>query len=181
MAGASGAESAGTGQGVRFTFTIPVAEDAPRASGAAVRRARSTGPDDGLPPVLVVDDDPRMLRFVRDALARAGYAPLATGDPGELPGLVRTRNPCLVLLDLMLPGTDGIELMEATPELADIPVIFISAYGRDEAVARALERGAADYLVKPFSATELTARVQAALRKWAGPETFVLGDSRRRL
>ena len=170
------AESAGSGQGTRFTFTIPVAEDAPRASGAAVGCARSTGPDEGLPPVLVVDDDPRMLRFVRDALAGAGYAPLATGDPGELPGLVRTRNPCLVLLDLMLPGTDGIELMEAIPELADIPVIFISAYGRDESVARALERGAADYLVKPFSATELTARVQAALRKRAGPETFVLGD-----
>ncbi len=169
------AESAGPGQGARFTFTVPVAEDAPRASGAAVRRARSTGPDGGAPPVLVVDDDPRMLRFVRDALAKAGYTPLATGDPGELPGLVRTLKPCLVLLDLMLPGTDGIELMGAIPELADIPVIFISAYGRDETVARALERGAADYLVKPFSETELTARIQAALRRWAGPETFVLG------
>ena len=170
------AESAGPGQGARFTFTVPVAEDAPRATGAAVRRARSTGPDNAVPPVLVVDDDPRMLHFVRDALAKAGYTPLATGDPGELPGLVRTQNPCLVLLDLMLPGTDGIELMEAIPELADIPVIFISAYGRDETVARALEKGAADYLVKPFSATELTARIQAALRRWAGPETFVLGD-----
>ncbi len=76
----------------------------------------------------------------------------------------------------MLPGADGIELMETVPELADLPVIFISAYGRDETVARALEKGAADYLVKPFSATELTARIQAALRKRAGPETFVLGD-----
>ncbi len=76
----------------------------------------------------------------------------------------------------MLPGADGIELMETVPELADLPVIFISAYGRDETVARALEKGAADYLVKPFSATELTARVQAALRKHAGPETFTLGD-----
>ena len=76
----------------------------------------------------------------------------------------------------MLPGPDGIELMERIPELADLPVIFISAYGRDETIARALETGAADYIVKPFSPTELTARVQAALRRQAGPEAFLLGD-----
>ena len=70
----------------------------------------------------------------------------------------------------------GIELMETVPELAAIPVIFISAYGRDGTVARALERGADDDLVKPFSATELTARVQAALRKLVGPEPFALGE-----
>ena len=170
------AESAGPGQGARFTFTIPAAGDAVRAPGAARDGARPVGPDGGPPRVLVVDDDARMLRFVRDALAQAGYAPLATGEPEELPRIVRTENPCLVLLDLMLPGADGVELMETLPELADIPVIFISAYGRDETVARALERGAADYLVKPFSATELTARIQAALRRQAGPETFALGD-----
>ena len=165
------AESGGPGQGTRFTFTIPAAEDAARAPGAA----RGGSPPAGREGVLVVDDDPRTLRFVRDALAQAGYAPLVTGDPEELPRLVRTERPCMVLLDLMLPGADGIELMETVPELADVPVIFISAYGRDETVARALEKGAADYLVKPFSATELTARIQAALRKRAGPETFVLG------
>ena len=170
------AESAGPGRGARFTFTVPAAGDPVRAPGAARGRAPPAGRNGEPPPVLVVDDDPRMLRFVRDALAQAGYAPLATGDPGEISGIVGTQRPCLVLLDLMLPGTDGIELMETLPELADIPVIFISAYGRDETVARALEKGAADYLVKPFSATELTARIQAALRKRAGPETFVLGD-----
>ncbi len=170
------AESGGPGQGTRFIFTVPLAGDAAPAPGTTRDGARPSGPDGGPAPVLVVDDDPRMLRFVRDALAQAGYAPLATGDPGELPRIVRTESPCLVLLDLMLPGADGIELMETLPELADIPVIFISAYGRDETIARALERGAADYLVKPFSATELTARIQAALRKRAGPETFVLGD-----
>ena len=75
----------------------------------------------------------------------------------------------------MLPGTDGIELMEQVPELADLPVIFISGYGRDETVARALESGAADYIVKPFSPTELTARVGAALRRTAGAEPFAIG------
>ena len=76
----------------------------------------------------------------------------------------------------MLPGTDGIELMRTVPELADLPVIFISGYGRDETIARALEAGAADYIVKPFSPTELTARIRAALRRRADPEPFLLGD-----
>ena len=170
------AESAGPGQGTRFTFTIPVAEDAARATGAAHDRSLPAGRGGEPSPVLVVDDDARTLRFVRDALAKAGYTALATGNPDELSEIMRTQRPCLVLLDLMLPGADGIELLETVPELADVPVIFISAYGREETVARALERGAADYLVKPFSATELTARIRAALRKRAGPDTFILGD-----
>ena len=59
----------------------------------------------------------------------------------------------------MLPGSDGVELMESLPELADLPVIFISGYRRDETIALALKAGAADYIVKPFSPTELVARV----------------------
>ena len=124
----------------------------------------------------MVDDDPQTLRYVRNALSAAGYAPVVTGDHRDVPRLIRTEKPRLVLLDLMLSGTDGIELMERIPELADQPVIFISGYGRDETVARALETGAADYMVKPFSPTELTARVRAALRGRAEPEPFLTGD-----
>ena len=126
--------------------------------------------------ILVVDDDPLTLRYVRDVLSDAGYAPLVTGDPDGLPGVIRAEKPRLVLLDLMLPGTDGIELMQRVPEFADLPVIFISGYGRDETIARALESGAADYIVKPFSPTELVARVQAALRNRAEPEFFLHGE-----
>ena len=97
-----------------------------------------------------------------------------TGDPKEVSGLVRSERPRLVLLDLMLPGTDGIELMEPVPEFADLPVIFISGYGRDETIAWALEAGAADYIVKPFSPTELRARIRTALRKQAEPEPYLL-------
>ena len=117
-----------------------------------------------------------MLRYVRDALLEAGYAPLVTGDHRELARILRTEGPQLVVLDLVLPEADGIELMERVPGLADLPVIFISAYGRDETVARAFEAGAADYIVKPFSTTELTARIRAALRRRAEPEPFVLGE-----
>ena len=81
-----------------------------------------------------------------------------------------------MLLDLMLPDVDGIELMGQVPELADLPVIFISGYRRDKTVAKALESGAADYIVKPFSPTELVARVRAALRRSEEPEPFVVGD-----
>ena len=97
----------------------------------------------------------------------------ATADKEHV---IETERPHLVLLDLMLPDTDGIELMQHVPELSELPVIFISAYGRDETIARALERGAVDYIVKPFSPTELVARIRAALRGKAEPEPFVLGD-----
>ena len=172
------AESGGPGLGARFTFTIPVAADA----------AAATAPPGGLPlppgtkgrerRIVVLDDDWHTLRDVRDALADAGYAPLVTSDPDRLAGIIRAERPSLVLLDLMLPGVDGIELMGRVPALAEIPVIFISGYGRDETIARALDSGAADYIVKPFSPTELVARVQAALRRRGAPETFALGDLR---
>ena len=114
---------------------------------------------------------------MRDTLTDAGYAPQVTGDPEDVPRLIKTKKPALVLLDLVLPGTDGIALMERVPELADLPVIFISGYGWDQTIAKALEAGAADYVVKPFSPTELVARIQAALRgQDTPPEPYRLGN-----
>ena len=172
------AESPHLDQGSRFTFTVPVAQREGGPDEGHGFRSRSRPPRMGRDqtPVLVVDDDPQMLRFVRNALVGAGYAVVATGDPLELSRIIKADKPQLVLLDLMFSGTDGLELMERVPELDDLPVIFISAYGRDETIARALESGAADYIVKPFSVTELTARVQAALRRRSEAEPFVLGD-----
>ena len=166
------ATSDGPGRGTQITFTIPVAEEA----GDVRDQYRPSQQGSERPPILVVDDDPQMLRFVRDALDRAGYSPIVTGDYHGLSRILKAQKPHLVLLDLILPGADGIELMENVTEMTDLPVIFISAYGRDETIAKALERGAVDYLVKPFSATELTARVRAALRRRTELEPFVLGD-----
>ena len=171
--GRIGATSAGLGQGTQFTFTLPLA---PGARAAADATPDSPAGRQEPTRVLVVDDDPQTLRYVRDALDGTAYLPLVTGDPHEVPRLVRTEKPGLVLLDLVLPGMDGIEMMKSIPELADLPVIFISGYGRDETIARALEAGAADYIVKPFSPTELTARIRAALRRRSAPEPFLLGD-----
>ena len=170
------AESGGTDRGARFTFTIPVAGGAEPEAPSAARTSRARGPRGNRTPILVVDDDPETLRYARAVLSDAGYAPLVTGDPEHLSRIIRSERPSLVLLDLILPGTDGIELMRNLPDLAGLPVIFISAYGRDETIARALESGAADYIVKPFSPTELVARVRAALRARSEPESFVLDD-----
>ncbi len=167
------AESGGPGRGTRFTFTVPVADfelgDAAAQGAPATSRVAPT-------PILVVDDDPQTLRQLRDTLADAGYAPIVTGVHTGLTKIIEAEKPRLVLLDLMLPGTDGIELMRTVPALAELPVIFISAYGRDETVARALDSGALDYIVKPFSPAELTARIRVALRRRDEPESFRLGD-----
>ncbi len=173
------ARSGGEGQGARFTFTVPLAAHAdgdPESADVVRGSAGPQQPRRAQSRILAVDDDPQALRYVRDALTTAGYAAVVTADHRELSRVIQAEKPHLVLLDLMLSGTDGIELMERVPELADQPVIFISAYGRDETIARALGAGAADYIVKPFSPTELTARVRAALRKHAAPERFVLGQ-----
>ena len=172
------AESGGDGRGTRVVFTIPVAAEA-GGSGAVdggASRDRRPGERRGEKRILVVDDDPQALRSARDALTAAGYATVVTGDPRELSRLIRTERPDLILLDLVLPGIDGIELMERIRETAEPPVVFVSAYGGDETIARALESGAADYVVKPFSPTVLTARVRAVLRRQAEPEPFVLND-----
>ena len=168
------AESGGAGQGTRIAFTLPVAEEqgsTPAVPTSPLARERGTET-----PILVVDDDPYARRQMRDALGAAGYAPATTGEPGQVAPLIEEKHPALVLLDLVLPGADGIELMRTLPALADLPVIFVSAYGRGETVARALEAGAADYIVKPFSAAELVARVELALRRRTAPAPFVLGD-----
>ena len=172
------AESGGPGLGARFTFTLPAAGDeaAPHAGGPE----RPPPPGRRRTRVLVLDDDPLMLRFVRDALAAAGWTALPTGDPEQLGRLIEAERPHLVLLDVVLPGADGIDLMQRIPELAELPVIFISGYGNDATIAKALELGAADYIVKPFSPTELVARIRAALRRRDRPAAFVLDQLRVR-
>ena len=178
------AESDGPGQGARFTFTIPVAEEVGTGTTTqSPRRATRTQQKESEEiRILVVDDDPQALRYIRDALSKADFTPIVTADPKEAISLTEEKKPHLVLLDLVLPDSDGIALMQDILRMTDVPVIFVSAYGKDQVIAQAFEQGAADYIVKPFSPTELVARVRAALRRQADPyrieslEPYVLGD-----
>ena len=176
------AESDGPGLGATFTFTLPTVEEAGFVSPAAApqlstRPSRKSVREQVR--ILAVDDDLQALRYVRDALIKSGYAVVATSDPEDVLHLVEEEKPHLVLLDLMLPGVDGIDLMKDIVAARDLPVIFVSAYGQDRLVARAFEMGADDYVVKPFSPTELVARIKAALRRRTLSEPavpYVLGD-----
>ena len=165
------AESEGEGRGTRITFTLPTVEEAgmavAEASGPVSPRSRQSGKRQTW--ILVVDDDPQTLLSVREALSKEGYGTIATGNPEEVPGLLKEHRPHLVLLDLVLPEVDGIELMRDIFEIAGVPVLFLSAYGQEDVIARAFDAGAADYVVKPFSPTELMARIRAALRRGAAP------------
>ena len=179
------AESEGPGLGARFTFTIPaLGEDVTgtSAGGAVPAVFRSRRARMGQMGVLVVEADPQVLRYVRDALTQAGYAPIVTDAPGDVPGLMEENRPHIVLLDMALPGSDGIELMHRIHDDADGPVSLLSPYGEEQVIADAFAMGAADYVVKPFSPTELVARIGAALRRREAPdrgepsEPYVLGD-----
>ena len=174
------ADSAGQGRGARFTFTIPALDEsaiAPTRTGPDSEQAHPTATR--VERILVVDDDPQTLHFVRNTLAKAGYTPIVTSDPGEVGQLLDAEMPHLVLLDLLLPGTDAFEVVKRVPKLLEVPVIFVSGRGDDQLLAKAFELGAADYIVKPFSPTELLARIAAALRRQAQSqhaEPYRLGD-----
>ncbi|MYD36281.1 MAG: response regulator [Dehalococcoidia bacterium] len=176
------AESDGPGLGARFSFTLQTLEEAGFVSPEPSRHlstpsARRSAREQLR--ILAVDDDDQALRYIRDALVKSGYAVIATGDPEDVPRLVEEEKPHLVLLDLMLPGVDGIDLMKEIVSAGDVPVIFVSAYGQDQLVAKAFEMGADDYVVKPFSPTELVARIRAALRRRTASEPavpYVVGD-----
>lgn len=177
------AESKGPNLGATFTFTLPIAEDIYTEIQGPGSPSRNPDVNRERPRILVVDDDPQTLRYVRGVLSESGYELSVAADPSDVPRLLNEKQPHLVLLDLMLPGTDGIELMKTVSDLARAPVIFLSAYGQDDVIARAFETGAADYVVKPFSPTELVARINAALRRHNAPisddvtlEAFKLHD-----
>ena len=128
-----------------------------------------------------MDDDPQTLREVQGVLSGAGYTPLVARNPEEALRVFETERPRLALPDLLLPGGDGIELMGKMLGVAYVPVSFLSVYHRSQTVIRALKAGAVDYVVKPFSPTELVARVQVVMRRavpapYEASEPFTLGD-----
>jgi DNA-binding response OmpR family regulator len=115
--------------------------------------------------VLVVDDEPKIATLARDYLEHAGFAVLTAGDGPSALAAIRQRKPDLVVLDLGLPGLDGLDVTRAVRRESSIPIVMLTA--RDDEVDKilGLELGADDYLTKPFSPRELVARVRAVLRR----------------
>ena len=152
------AESGIEGRGTRVTFTVPNAiqeflRDASAVGSGEQRR------------ILAVDDEPQVLRLLKNILSDHGYETFGTSSPGEMMHILEMEQPHLVLLDLLVPGTSGFELMGRIREVSEVPIIFLSANDQERNIVKALSMGADDYIVKPFSRTELLARVEASLRK----------------
>jgi two-component system, OmpR family, KDP operon response regulator KdpE len=116
------------------------------------------------PLVLVVEDEPQMRRFIRASLTSHGYRLIEAGTAAEATALATSHNPELLLLDLGLPDGDGLELTRIIRGWSRVPIIVISARGREEDKVAALDAGADDYLTKPFGVNELLARMRVALR-----------------
>lgn len=123
------------------------------------------------PLVLVVEDEPQMRRFIRASLTSHGYRLVEAERASEAVALATSHNPELVLLDLGLPDLDGLELTRQLREWSRVPIIVLSARGREEDKVSALDAGADDYLTKPFGVNELLARMRVALRHAQGSAT----------
>jgi DNA-binding response OmpR family regulator len=115
--------------------------------------------------VLVVDDEPEIVRLVRDYLERAGFAVATAGDGEAALHSAQRIRPDIVVLDLGLPGTDGLDVARALRRQGELPIIMLTARSDEADRVAGLELGADDYVAKPFSPRELVARVRAVLRR----------------
>jgi two-component system, OmpR family, alkaline phosphatase synthesis response regulator PhoP len=130
--------------------------------------------------VLVVEDEIEIARVVRDYLRNAGFEVIVVGDGGSAVASVRSAKPDLLVLDLGLPGRDGLDVAREIRRWSDTPIVMLTARGDETDRIVGLEIGADDYVVKPFSPKELVARVRAVLRRTRtaarGDEVVRAGD-----
>lgn len=122
------------------------------------------------PRILVVEDEPRMLDFIRVSLQQRAFAVIEAYDGEEALRRIREEGPDLVLLDLYLPDVDGFDLLRRIRDMTTVPVIVVTVRDDERDKIRGLDLGADDYVTKPFSPGELAARIKAVLRRsaWAG-------------
>ena len=124
--------------------------------------------DDGNPAkILVVDDEPRYIKLIRVNLEASGYEVFSANNGQLAVELAARQQPDLILLDIMLPGTDGYTACERIRQFSKVPIIMLTALALSEDIVKGLDAGADDYIVKPFSAQELLARIRARLRRVA--------------
>ena len=124
-----------------------------------------------MPLILVVEDDADIRQLLRDVLEHSGFDVLTGGDGPSALHVARTRRPDLLILDLGLPGLDGLDVARALRRESDLPIIMLTARAEESDTLVGLELGADDYIAKPFSTKELVARVRAVLRRVEGSPT----------
>ncbi|MBM2810559.1 MAG: two component transcriptional regulator, winged helix family [Chloroflexi bacterium] len=115
--------------------------------------------------IAIADDDPKMIRLLRRNLELQGYRVVSATDGPSAIELVETEEPALLVLDVVMPGMDGCEVLTRLREFTWLPVIILSGKDDEHDIVRGLEAGADDYVTKPFAPRELLARVQSALRR----------------
>jgi len=115
--------------------------------------------------ILVVDDEPRMIQFIRMNLELEGYRVIQANNGLEALDKIRDELPDAVILDVMMPDLDGFETLRILRETSDVPVIMLTVKAEEDDIVRGLKLGADDYVTKPFSARELSSRVEALLRR----------------
>ena len=130
--------------------------------------------------ILVVDDEPKIVKLVRDYLERAGFGVHVAADGKAALALARTEKPDLVILDLGLPQMDGLDVTRELRKVSNVPIIMLTARSEESDKLIGLELGADDYVTKPFSPKELVARVRVVLRRIenysAAPEVLRVAD-----
>ena len=115
--------------------------------------------------IMIVDDEPQIRRFVRASLTAHGYEVIEAGDAAEAMRKATVDKPDVIVLDLGLPDIEGVEVLRRIREWSAVPVIVLTVRNREEDKIEALDRGADDYVTKPFGMGELMARIRAALRR----------------
>jgi two-component system phosphate regulon response regulator OmpR len=115
--------------------------------------------------VLIVDDDEKLQKLLKEYLENNGFRVLSLGDGTRVQEAIRKHSPDLVILDIMLPGRDGLEILKEIRRDFDVPVVMLTAKGEDTDRIVGLELGGDDYLAKPFNPRELLARIKAVLRR----------------
>jgi len=121
--------------------------------------------------ILVIDDEPQIRRSLQVNLEGKGYAVAAAADAGQALQAIANRAPDVIVLDLLMPGMDGMALTRRIREHSTVPIIILSAIGDERKKVEALELGADDYVTKPFSTEELLARIRSVLRRVAGAQS----------
>ena len=171
------------GRPSRFTFTIPAVDEvAYVARQDSAQSPPARGSRGGQARILAIGEDPETGRYIRNTLLQAGFTAVVTGDLDEAERLVEDRKPHVVLLEPTFSWADGFEMLVRVCRITDAPVIFVAGHGWDQQIGRAFELGAFDYIAKPFTSTELLARIDVALRRrsvasWEEPSRpYLYGD-----